>query len=214
MPSAGQYASHCKRGHALTAENRLRVPVNGRGLGGCRQCHVERLRTGRGSTKTGPVSRYKGDEAARLAALAQGLKRCCECEVAKPPADFNRDGRTADGLAVYCRACRAERKRATYVERGELIRTQARAAKFGVTVEHLRRLDAEQCGLCAICRRSCPTRRALAVDHDHRTGKVRGLLCANCNRALGLLQDSPAVALAAMEYLRKWNADAEGEASL
>jgi hypothetical protein len=42
------------------------------------------------------------------------------------------------------------------------------------------------------------------VDHDHATGRVRGLLCAACNAALGLLQDNPRVILSAADYLLKW----------
>ena len=41
-----------------------------------------------------------------------------------------------------------------------------------------------------------------AVDHDHKTGKIRGLLCSSCNKALGFLQDSPILALAAYRYLK------------
>ncbi|MGK2948022.1 MAG: endonuclease domain-containing protein, partial [Acidimicrobiales bacterium] len=44
--------------------------------------------------------------------------------------------------------------------------------------------------------------RPLVVDHDHRTGAVRGLLCGPCNRAIGLLRDSPVVCRLAAEYLR------------
>lgn len=52
---------------------------------------------------------------------------------------------------------------------------------------------------CAICgERASP----LAVDHDHRTGQIRGLLCDRCNRAVGHLQDSPGICLKAAEYLR------------
>lgn len=46
---------------------------------------------------------------------------------------------------------------------------------------------------------------ALVVDHDHTTGKVRGLLCHNCNRALGLLQDNKSYLQSAINYLKKCN---------
>jgi hypothetical protein len=57
-----------------------------------------------------------------------------------------------------------------------------------------------QGGLCAIC--EGPLERP-HVDHDHTTGKVRGILCFNCNAGLGKFQDNVAVMAAAVEYLRK-----------
>ena len=56
-------------------------------------------------------------------------------------------------------------------------------------------------GACAICGRKCPTGKRLAVDHDHATGLYRGLLCSNCNTALGLFQDRPDLLRRAAEYL-------------
>ena len=44
----------------------------------------------------------------------------------------------------------------------------------------------------------------LVADHDHESGQVRDLLCHNCNRALGLLQDSVIIADSALEYLKRW----------
>lgn len=61
---------------------------------------------------------------------------------------------------------------------------------------------AEQHGVCAICA-SPPSGRALAVDHNHATGKIRGLLCGNCNRGIGNLQDSIGLLYAAINYLDK-----------
>lgn len=46
----------------------------------------------------------------------------------------------------------------------------------------------------------------LVVDHDHESGQVRDLLCHNCNRALGLLQDSVIIADSALQYLKRWKA--------
>lgn len=65
--------------------------------------------------------------------------------------------------------------------------------------EYDRRLN-EQGGGCAICG-VFPAERALAVDHDHNTGEVRGLLCFSCNTALGAFHDSVALLEAAIDYL-------------
>lgn len=74
--------------------------------------------------------------------------------------------------------------------------------RFGIAVEYFRRLEVEQGGVCAICG-GIEEGRRLSVDHDHATGKVRGLLCGHCNRAIGLLRDDPARAERAAAYLRE-----------
>ena len=60
-----------------------------------------------------------------------------------------------------------------------------------------------QSGGCAICGGVNANGRFLSVDHDHETGALRGLLCNNCNAAIGLLKDSPAILKAAGAYLRR-----------
>jgi recombination endonuclease VII len=59
---------------------------------------------------------------------------------------------------------------------------------FGIDNADYDRMLLHQKGLCAICSRPCPTGKRLAVDHCHKTHKVRGLLCAHCNRNLGWLE--------------------------
>jgi hypothetical protein len=62
----------------------------------------------------------------------------------------------------------------------------------------------EQGGKCAVCGKlNNEGRRRLAVDHDHKTGKVRGLLCGNCNTALGLVKEDPEILSLLADYLRK-----------
>jgi hypothetical protein len=83
----------------------------------------------------------------------------------------------------------------TYQEqRGTRIRS------YGISVEDYDKMLESQGGGCYICGIG-PVGRALDIDHDHRTGKVRGLLCSNHNRALGLLGDDPDLLLAAHTYL-------------
>ena len=73
---------------------------------------------------------------------------------------------------------------------------------YGITLEQYEQMLAEQDGACAICKR-LPTKRTLAVDHNHDTGRVRGLLCAQCNLGIGGLQDSLTLVLEAAQYLRR-----------
>jgi hypothetical protein len=76
--------------------------------------------------------------------------------------------------------------------------------KYGLSREAFDALNTDQSGLCAICL-SPPGRgmskKHLSVDHDHLTGRVRGLLCHHCNAALGGFKDSVVFLLAAVKYL-------------
>ena len=72
---------------------------------------------------------------------------------------------------------------------------------YSVTLEWYEKKKLEQENQCAVCKRLMDIPR---VDHDHETEVVRDLLCANCNVALGMLQDSILVAQAAADYLKRW----------
>jgi len=81
----------------------------------------------------------------------------------------------------------------------------SRIRSYGISVEDYDRMFAEQNGACYICGKA-PEGRALDIDHCHKSGKVRGLLCSNHNRALGLLGDDPDLLLKSIEYLVKSHA--------
>ncbi|MFA7222777.1 MAG: endonuclease VII domain-containing protein [Bacilli bacterium] len=68
---------------------------------------------------------------------------------------------------------------------------------YGISIEEYDRMKKEQGSKCAICGRG----GHLYVDHNHKTGEVRGLLCNSCNSAIGQLQDSPVVVAKALRYL-------------
>ena len=74
--------------------------------------------------------------------------------------------------------------------------------RYGMTHAEYVELTIAQDGLCAICHQE-PGARGFHVDHDHATGKVRGLLCHGCNTALGLLQDNPHLLARAATYLKE-----------
>lgn len=83
--------------------------------------------------------------------------------------------------------------------------------KYGITLAEYDAMLAAQDGCCAICRKAesrfvkknIERRRMLCIDHDHATGEVRGLLCADCNVALGAFDDDPLRILKAIGYLRQ-----------
>jgi hypothetical protein len=73
--------------------------------------------------------------------------------------------------------------------------------KYGITLEQYQAMLEKQDGVCAVCGEGCKSGRALSVDHNHTTGQLRGLLCGNCNRGIGYLQDDPELIRAALEYI-------------
>jgi hypothetical protein len=73
---------------------------------------------------------------------------------------------------------------------------------YGLTIEDFEKMLADQGGTCAICSGTQKHGRMLAVDHNHDTGKVRGLLCDDCNRGIGMLGDSKERLIRAVGYIR------------
>ena len=78
--------------------------------------------------------------------------------------------------------------------------------RYGINEGEYQVLLDSQNGLCAICRvPQLGKHKFLSVDHNHLTGKVRGLLCNNCNHALGMVKDNPIILQKMINYLDKFN---------
>jgi len=110
------------------------------------------------------------------------------------------DHRTKEGRSEYMAEYRSTRRRH--------LSDKERERTFGITPERYAEMVAEQNGLCAICGKpECETRngkvKALAVDHDHESGRIRGLLCVACNTGLGKLGDDPVVLRKAADYVER-----------
>ena len=94
------------------------------------------------------------------------------------------------------------RKRYAQSELGRQARDRSNLKKrFGITVDQYAEMLDKQQGSCAICRTECVTGKRLAVDHCHETGRIRGLLCFNCNIGLGKFKDSTKMLETAIAYL-------------
>lgn len=126
------------------------------------------------------------------------MKRCTRCGVVKPLADFNKSSRAKDGTRSQCKTCVLEYMRKRGYRKDDL------KYKYGMVEEDYEILFRQQGGSCAICRApSYSLSRPLMVDHCHKTGRVRGLLCCNCNFGIGNLQDDPKLLAVALAYLLK-----------
>ena len=103
-------------------------------------------------------------------------KECKKCLETKDLEQFNRDASFRDGRKTKCKTC----TRSEY--NAEASRKSALKRKFGITPEEYDYLLDAQDGKCWLCKKECGSGRRLAVDHDHTTGEIRGLLCLRCNK--------------------------------
>jgi hypothetical protein len=102
--------------------------------------------------------------------------------------------------AKYMRELRLRKPRSYEQRKKEWLKSL-----YGMTVEDYNSLLNSQNEVCAICSQPCKTKKGLAVDHNHITGKIRGLLCANCNGAIGMLQEDPDIIEKAKQYIIRGN---------
>jgi|DEB19_MinimDraft_3_1074340.scaffolds.fasta_scaffold32276_2 hypothetical protein len=111
------------------------------------------------------------------------MKTCIKCKKYKHLSDFFKNKSTKDGYTVYCKPC---------------FNLNTKAAKnlkrYGMSTEEITKLKETGCELCGV-------KNNLHVDHNHRTGSFRGILCTNCNRGIGHLKDSPDLLRKAIAYL-------------
>ncbi len=96
---------------------------------------------------------------------------------------------------------KAAKRRYLDSPKGKVATRRQIVKRYGLTVEAYKTLELGQKGTCAICHQINSNGRALAVDHNHDTGIIRGLLCTTCNLAIGYLNDDPKLLQSALEYL-------------
>lgn len=121
-----------------------------------------------------------------------------------------RSGRDAARYANNGEKIRADRtrfRRDNY-EHSRAVAIRSYLKAYGLTPEEYERLLLAQNGVCAICRQPEKYKlygklKRLAVDHDHATNRVRGLLCHNCNIGIGNLGDSASRLRSAADYLER-----------
>ncbi|MFD5836918.1 endonuclease VII domain-containing protein [Streptomyces collinus] len=115
-----------------------------------------------------------------------GYKLCRTCGEIKPHSEWHRNATASDGLSTRCKACRAVQGRQGHLRR-----------QYGITEAERDGLIASQAGVCCICLSAVPEH----VDHCHKTGRVRGVLCFSCNAALGQFKDRPDAIRRAAAYV-------------
>lgn len=147
-------------------------------------------------------------------------KICTSCKIEKEISNFSIDKKKKDGFRTRCKECHHN----YYLENKEkinlshknwqsknkdYIKIYNRIIKYGVSLDQYNQMLQEQNGVCFICGKeeTIIDKRvnrtvSLAVDHNHSTGKVRGLLCVKCNSILGLANDNIELLQKSIDYLK------------
>lgn len=148
--------------------------------------------------------------------IPEGCGMCYTCHETKPVSEFSSCRALRNGNQSQCKKCDNERlhkRDADPVYREERLKRKRayRCQKdYGMSLAEIQqKLDSQdrKCEICSIAvsgaSKSKPDRSV--VDHCHATNKVRGILCSNCNLALGLVKDNPDILRSAIEYLKKYS---------
>jgi hypothetical protein len=124
------------------------------------------------------------------------MKKCKPCGVTKPNAAFNKNRARSTGLQDWCREC----------SRGKFGENTKRynLRKYKLSLEDFHALLTQANNTCFICLRQFTETLFPCVDHDKETGKVRNVLCSNCNVAIGFLAHDAERAERATEYIRRF----------
>jgi len=137
--------------------------------------------------------------------IEKGFSYCPKCGEEKEISEFNKDKHTAFGIAIYCRECNKTKATTRY----KRFKSEHRNAKlkldYNITLDEYNEMLIKQNNGCAICGKKMNGKRNMCVDHDHVTGRVRGLLCSHCNWGLGHFKDNIDLLENAIKYLKKNN---------
>ncbi len=142
------------------------------------------------------------------------MKKCSCCKIVQSLTNFSKQKHSKSGIRSYCRTCAKQKYRAYATKSGRYkgiirpIGKQFVCHKPKLTITAYNQMLENQGNVCEICgekqrvrcsRTGQPLR--LFIDHCHTTGKIRGLLCSQCNTALGMLDDDLDLLASATSYL-------------
>lgn len=135
------------------------------------------------------------------------MKICTKCKVKKPLEEYSIESRAKDGRRSACKKCLSKQQNiynrnhpTEYIAEDRRRKT---ISQYGITLEEWEELWVAQEGRCKICgieEKHAPKSR-FHTDHCHETDVVRGLLCAHCNKGLGMFKDNTDFLASAIKYL-------------
>ncbi len=165
----------------------------------CISCHEKRKKSpefqARLAHRKAKYSSIHTDQFYEAASTAGARKICSACKQESHVDHFNKLKASKSGFNSWCKQCMKARINKGSEKNRYLKRT------YGIDLAQYEAMLKKQNGGCAICGKKCTTGKSLAVDHCHKAGHVRGLLCGRCNRMIGLMEDDATIAENALNYL-------------
>lgn len=165
----------------------------------CKPCFTIRNAASaeRRAKKQGRVVRK---QKSRVVDTPEGMKFCPRCEQVLPLDDFVRNRSTKTGIGSYCRPCQNNAASESIKRLHGSTRHYHLTQRYGMGAAEVETMLDGQAWRCLICWIAL-TAKTAHVDHDHATGRVRGILCFNCNGGLGQFQDNARLLRSAAAYL-------------
>lgn len=151
--------------------------------------------------------------------MTEEARVCTKCGEKKPTSEFYRHKHSKSGFYSVCTKCTLKHQNKYYCKHDQQRKEYAnqyrsnhrdtilkynrdkRFKKYGLTKDQFLEILDRQNNLCAICHKKPP----VDIDHDHRTGRVRGILCRRCNAAIGVFDDSIDLLRNSISYLEYWS---------
>lgn len=152
------------------------------------------------------------------------MRNCITCLKRKNIQDFYIINPKTGNRSTCCKVCQLIKSKDWYNKNKESVRKNSKLRrenspiyknyqkngrrksylirKYGITEEEYKKIKKLQGGVCKICEMECIFGKELSVDHCHKTGKIRGLLCRKCNIGLGYFDDDTKKLSKAMKYLK------------
>jgi DNA-directed RNA polymerase subunit RPC12/RpoP len=135
------------------------------------------------------------------------LYTCTQCKKEKSENDFyiRKNRLNSKGRLSECKECTKSRNSKRYKKDPDLINDMRAAKTYGLTLEQVQEMREKSGGICSICNREGKHHhKRLVIDHDHKTGKVRDLICSTCNSMIGWCGEDTQTLQNLIDYLNRY----------
>lgn len=144
------------------------------------------------------------------AAISEGARTCTKCGEYLPLSSFSRRDKDKEERRPSCKKCTSKYEKNHRPNRKRSLKDWWLRDQYGITIEDFERMLKDQGYKCAICFTTPVNDRSWNVDHDHKTGAVRKILCSKCNTGLGSFRDNTEYLESAIKYLKYFQTEGIG----